>query len=72
MSKPTQKSHKASTGSRRSHHAIKMTATLACPKCTKPMLPHRACGNCGEYKGKDLLGKQKRAQRAARNHKKVS
>lgn len=34
----------------------KMTAPNvgACPKCGEPVLPHRACANCGEYKGKKV------------------
>jgi len=72
MSKPTQKTHKAHTGSRRSHHALKKTATVTCSGCSKPMLPHVACAHCGEYKGKNVLQKQKRVDRAVRNHKKVS
>jgi large subunit ribosomal protein L32 len=33
----------------------KLTATegvVACEKCGKPRLPHRACSACGDYKGR--------------------
>ncbi|MBO4698638.1 50S ribosomal protein L32 [bacterium] len=29
--------------------------TIACPKCGEPMLPHRICPNCGNYKGKEII-----------------
>ena len=34
---------------RRSHHALKRIAIAKCPKCDAPILPHRACKNCGAY-----------------------
>jgi large subunit ribosomal protein L32 len=27
----------------------------ACPKCGSPVLSHRACPNCGEYKGRAVM-----------------
>lgn len=27
----------------------------SCPKCGSPILSHRACANCGEYKGRAVL-----------------
>jgi len=26
-----------------------------CPKCGKALLPHRACGFCGFYNGREVL-----------------
>jgi large subunit ribosomal protein L32 len=26
-----------------------------CPKCSEPKLPHRICGNCGYYQGKQIV-----------------
>ncbi len=40
---------------RRSHDALKMTQVSTCPKCKEPALPHRACANCGTYKGRQIL-----------------
>jgi large subunit ribosomal protein L32 len=25
-----------------------------CPKCGEPVLAHRACANCGEYRGRSV------------------
>jgi len=40
---------------RRSHDALKMTQVSTCPKCKEPALPHRACTNCGTYRGRQVL-----------------
>ena len=26
-----------------------------CPQCKSPKLPHRACSNCGTYKGREVI-----------------
>ena len=40
---------------RRTH--LKKTApnTVVCPKCSEPIMPHRACTKCGFYKGKEVI-----------------
>jgi len=30
-----------------------------CPQCNEPKLPHRACLNCGTYKGKEVVNVDK-------------
>ncbi|MBI3631898.1 MAG: 50S ribosomal protein L32 [Candidatus Vogelbacteria bacterium] len=42
---------RAHTANRRSHHALKAPNLSTCPKCQAPYLRHRACPNCGTYKG---------------------
>jgi large subunit ribosomal protein L32 len=39
---------------RAAHFALTESAVQKCPKCAKPMLPHRACGFCGTYKGRQI------------------
>lgn len=39
----------------RSHQALKGITLGKCPKCKKPMLPHRACGYCGYYKNREIV-----------------
>lgn len=43
--------------SRHKKAAWKVTAahTLACPRCGSPRLSHRACSNCGTYRGREVL-----------------
>lgn len=52
MGIPTQKRTKASARRRASHFALKPKSTVKCPNCGNTLLPHRACGKCGHYKGK--------------------
>ncbi|MFH1225707.1 MAG: 50S ribosomal protein L32 [bacterium] len=40
---------------KRAHTALKKTKLAACPKCQKPVLPHRACSFCGIYNGRPTL-----------------
>lgn len=46
---------------RASHFALTPNALQHCPKCDKPVRPHRACPFCGFYKGREVvkMGKKK-------------
>jgi len=46
---------RATTGDRRSHHAIKGPRLSTCVKCTELHLRHHACMNCGTYKNKEVI-----------------
>ena len=64
---------RATTGDRRSHHALKGARVSKCVKCGAAHLRHHACLTCGTYKGReviDVLAKldkkeKKRAKKAA-------
>lgn len=43
------------TGNRRSHHGLSARALSLCKDCGSPRLPHRACPNCGRYKGRVVI-----------------
>ncbi len=61
------------TRNRRSHHALEGTGTILCEKCGMPAQKHRACGNCGFYKGVDALKLAKKAdKKAVKKEKKAS
>ena len=49
------RSTRSHTGNRRSHHALRQTATILCPKCGESKLPQRVCFNCGTYKGREVI-----------------
>ncbi|MBO4441051.1 50S ribosomal protein L32 [bacterium] len=53
---PKKKHTRARSAKRRGGH-LKSTpvATISCPKCGEPMLPHRICPNCGNYRGKEII-----------------
>ncbi|QWF22207.1 50S ribosomal protein L32 [Nocardioides sp. LMS-CY] len=48
------------TRSRRSQWKATPPQTTTCPNpaCGKPTLPHRACSNCGQYRGRQVLTPQ--------------
>jgi len=56
---------------RAAHFALKTTASNLCPKCKKPVRPHRMCAFCGTYKGKQVLSVSRKTSRAAKKSKKA-
>ncbi len=46
---------RAHTGNRRSHHGLVEPRLSACQKCGEAHLRHRACLNCGTYKGRQVI-----------------
>ena len=51
---PKKKTSRARQGERRSHLHMALIAMVECPHCHKPRQPHRACPNCGYYKGMEI------------------
>jgi len=57
MGVPKKKSSKARKNARRSIWAKMVAPALVeCPQCHQLRMPHRACKDCGYYKGKEVLG----------------
>ena len=56
---PVKHHSKGKVGRRRSHLAMKKTNMAACAKCKGPVMPHRACAQCGAYKKKARAAKTK-------------
>jgi len=54
MSVPKQRHTKGRRDRKRKRFIIKTRKTQKCPKCSSPMLLHRACSNCGYYKGREV------------------
>ena len=40
---------------RAAHFALKKIVLSTCPKCKEPVMPHRACMNCGTYAGRQVI-----------------
>ncbi len=55
MAQPKRRWSKARTGLRRSTWKVEKPSIAACPHCHEPVLPHRACKNCGYYDGKQVI-----------------
>lgn len=59
MAVPKRKSSKARKNKRRSNvWKLKVPAFSKCTQCGELKLPHQVCGNCGFYKGKEVLKKE--------------
>ena len=60
------------TRNRRAHHALEMPRLSACPKCGTAQLRHHMCGNCGNYRGRQIIDMAaKTAGRAKRRQEKL-
>lgn len=57
---------KGHTANRRSHHALKGARFETCPKCSAKHLMHRACSNCGNYRGRMVVDTMKKTLRLAK------
>ncbi len=55
MAVPKRKTSKSRKRKRRSHLALEVKSLTLCPKCGSPMMPHRACPECGYYKGRQVI-----------------
>jgi len=67
MSVPTQRHTKSRKRKRRATKKTSSPTLTICPKCKRPVLPHRACSFCGTYQGKEVLKiRLKKSERKAR------
>ena len=55
MAVPKQRQSHSRTNKRRSQHKIKAPALSVCPRCGAPRVPHRVCGTCGTYAGREVI-----------------
>ena len=44
---------------RRAHDHLKASASVICPNCVEPRLPHRVCPKCGHYQGREVISVSK-------------
>lgn len=65
MGLPSKRRTKTSKKDRASHFALKAMAFGKCSECGQPVMPHRACAICGNFKGKTVL-KVKSAKKTAK------
>lgn len=54
------------TRNRRSHHALKVARFETCKDCNAKHLMHRACANCGKYRGRVVVDVLKKTVKAAK------
>ncbi|MGN1352132.1 MAG: 50S ribosomal protein L32 [Clostridia bacterium] len=58
MAQPKRRWSKQRTHTKRSTWKLKEKTIATCKHCNEPVMPHRACPNCGYYDGKEVI-KQK-------------
>tara|TARA_B100000315_G_scaffold260931_1_gene327658 strand:- start:21011 stop:21193 length:183 start_codon:yes stop_codon:yes gene_type:complete len=54
MALPKRRISKARGRKRRTHWKGKLPTINECPQCGQMKIPHRACPNCGYYKGRPV------------------
>ena len=55
MAVPKQHRSKSRQGQRRMHIYLNAVSTITCSKCSKPVLSHTVCENCGFYRGREAI-----------------
>jgi len=55
MAVPKQKQSHSRTTKRRSQHKVAAPTASKCPQCGSPRIPHRVCGECGNYDGRTVV-----------------
>lgn len=63
------RSTKSKQGHRRGHHKVTASSTFKCEHCQEPKLPHRMCGNCGYYRGRQVVDKHSEAAKKEKKRK---
>lgn len=55
MPVPKKRTSKTRRNTRRAHHALTPNYSIVCPECGEPVLRHRACLACGNYRGRKVI-----------------
>ena len=55
MPNPKRRHSRARRNRRRAHDALTRPAASTCPNCGEVKLPHRACPECGHYRGTEVV-----------------
>ncbi len=55
MPNPKRRHSRARRNRRRAHDALDAPSSSVCPNCGEVKLPHRACGFCGHYHGREVV-----------------
>jgi large subunit ribosomal protein L32 len=55
MAVPKKKMSRSRTRQRKAAWKVSRPSAVACERCGKPKLPHRACRECGTYGGREVI-----------------
>jgi len=62
MAVPKKRTSHSKRNMRRAHDALSRTYAVLCPNCAEPVLRHRACAACGQYRGRQVVKTTTEAQ----------
>ena len=69
MAVPRMHHTKSRRNKSRMHIHLKPASLVLCQKCGKQALPHIVCGNCGYYKGMEVIDVMKKLTKKERKQK---
>lgn len=55
MGVPKKRTSKQKRDQRRAHWKVSPPNVTRCPSCSSPVLSHRVCPECGNYKGRQVV-----------------
>ncbi len=55
MAVPKKKVSRSRRDMRRSHHALRVVASVECKNCGELTRPHHVCPSCGHYSGREVI-----------------
>lgn len=55
MPLPKRRQSKTRGKKRRTHYKSTLASVTTCAQCSQPKMPHRACPNCGYYRGRPVI-----------------
>ena len=55
MGVPKKRTSKQKRDQRRAHWKVSPPNVVSCPNCASPVLSHRVCPSCGNYKGRQIV-----------------
>jgi len=70
MAVPKQHRSKSRQGQRRMHIHLSTPKFIICSRCSKEVLPHTVCKNCGYYKERAVLDVLKKLTKKEKKEKK--
>lgn len=58
MALPKRRHSRARRDKRRTHDSLARPAQSTCTECGRVKQPHRACGHCGQYRGRQVVAQR--------------
>ena len=58
MAVPKKKMSRSRTRRRKAMWKVPAPTVTTCPECNAPTLPHRVCGECGSYNGREVFAEE--------------